>query len=100
MRGMKKWLPFKSLKDQYRVLNGVVNERNKQEKPELSSDQIEELNRALVTLQKGEATKVTYFEDGSIISREARFLKSDGYLQTVFFKGFSLPFAALLKLEY
>lgn len=100
MRGMKKWLPFKSLKDQYRILNETVSSRNKVEKPELSIDQIDELNHALISLHKGDVAKVTYFEDGVIKSKEVKFIKSDGYLQMVFFKGFSLPFTSLLELDY
>lgn len=99
MRGMKKWLPFKSLSGQYEVLDQMRAERNKKEKPELSIDEIDDLNRALVSLQKGDVTKVTYFHEGEILNKTVVFVKCDGYAKTVFFKGFSLPFTSLLKLE-
>jgi hypothetical protein len=99
MRGMKKWLPFKSLKGQYQVLDRMKENRMKTTKPELSIDQIDDLNRALSSLQKGDKTIVTYFDDGNILKKDAVFLKSDGTTMNVFFKGFSLPFSSLISFE-
>ena len=45
MRGMKKWLPFKSLSGQYEELDKMKSSRKKVAMPELSVDQIDELNR-------------------------------------------------------
>ena len=99
MRGMKKWLPFKSLKGQYQILDRMKENRMKTTKPELSIDQIDDLNRALSSLQKGDKTTVTYFDDGNILKKDAVFLKSDGTTMNVFFKGFSLPFSSLISFE-
>ncbi len=99
MRGMKKWLPFKSLSGQYEMIDKMKEERKKVTMPELSVDQIDDLNRVLVSLQKGDAVEVTYFQEGEVLSRRGVFLKCDGYSKQVFFKGFSLPFSSLLKFE-
>ena len=60
MRGMKKWLPFKSLKGQYEELEKMKKERAKVEKPVLSEDEEEEVNRFLIGLKRGEKTKGRY----------------------------------------
>ncbi|MBQ8142487.1 MAG: YolD-like family protein [Bacilli bacterium] len=99
MRGMKKWLPFKSLSGQYEMLDEMKQKRKKQTKPELSSEEIDVINVALLSLKKGEPAKVTYFDDGDILSEKTIFIKLDGYLKRVFFKGFSVEFTNLLKLE-
>ncbi|MCR4697901.1 MAG: YolD-like family protein [Bacilli bacterium] len=99
MRGMKKWLPFKSLSGQYDMLDKMKSERNKVAMPELSVDQIDELNRVLVSLQKGDQVEVVYFQEGEILRKRGIFLRCDGYNQKVFFKGFVLPFNALLRFE-
>ncbi len=99
MRGMKKWLPFKSLSGQYEELDKMKSSRKKVAMPELSVDQIDELNRVLVNLQKGDAVEVTYYHDGEIHRKKGVFVKCDGYTQTVWFKGFALPFRSLLKFD-
>lgn len=99
MRGMKKWLPFKSLKGQYEMLNEMKEKRNIVEKPELSIDQIDDLNRALVSLQKGDKTKVTYYDDGVIKKKDVVFVKCDGSSMHVFFKDIVLPFSSLICFE-
>ncbi len=99
MRGMKKWLPFKSLNGQYEYIEAMKKEKKKVEKPELSLDQIDELNHALITFRKGDIAKVKYFQDGEIIQKEAVFLRCNGVSKTVDFKGFTLTFKSLIALE-
>ena len=99
MRGMKKWLPFKSLSGQYEMLSEMQKRRNRKEKPELSSDEIDGINMALTSLKKGEKAKVTFYEDGDIHQEKTIFIRLDGYERKVFFKGFCVEFANLLKLE-
>ncbi len=99
MRGMKKWMPFKSLKGQYETLDKMKNERKKQTMPELSIDEIDDLNRALTTLKKGDKTSVTYFTDGEILKKDVVFLRCDGYSRTVLFKEVTIPFASLISFE-
>lgn len=99
MRGMKKWMPFKSLKGQYETLDKMKNERRKQTMPELSIDEIDDLNRALTTLKKGDKTSVTYFTNGEILKKDVVFLRCDGYSRTVLFKEMTIPFASLISFE-
>ncbi len=99
MRGMKKWMPFKSLKGQYETLDKMKNERKKQTMPELSIDEIDDLNHALTSLKKGDRTSVTYFTDGEIKKKDVVFLRCDGYSRTVSFKEVTIPFASLIRFE-
>lgn len=99
MRGMIKWQPFKSLTGQYELLDERRREKNETEKPVLSSDQMEEINSVLTTLEKDQAVDVTYFENGEIRKKKAHFFKCDPYLQRVYFRDFQVPFDALLGLQ-
>lgn len=99
MRGMKKWLPFKSLNGQYQILAERKEQKNKVNRPELSLDQIDDLNYALTSLEKGDKAKVTFYQSGSILTKNLTFLKCDGYQQKALFKEFSLLFRDLIQIK-
>ncbi len=99
MRGMAKWLPFKSLKGQYDILDRAKKEKRKVRQPELSEDGQEEIDRALHLLRKGDRTMVTFYCNGEILTREEVFLRADGQERRVYFLGFSLTLGNLLSLK-
>lgn len=99
MRGMMKWLPFKSLKGQYDILDKAKREKKKVERPELSSDGIEDIDRILHQLTSGDKTRVTFYHNGEILSREEIFLRADSMERRIYFLGFSLTLGNLLALE-
>lgn len=99
MRGMMKWLPFKSLKGQYDLLAKARKEREKKEKPELSQDNAEDIDYMLRMLRKGDRTKVTFYYNGEILSREDVFVKTDSQERRIYFLGFSLTLGNLLALQ-
>lgn len=99
MRGMKKWLPFKSLKGQDEVLERKAGERTKVERPVLSSDMEEELDHVLHSLRRGDRAAITFFHDGEILSREDVFDRTDALERRVYFFGFSLTLGSLLGLR-
>ena len=47
-RGMKKWAPYKSLNEQDKYLKKVSDNNKKISKPQISSDEAEEINEILV----------------------------------------------------
>lgn len=63
-RGMIKWLPFRSLPEQEEVLKRHGKERENVDRPILSSDQLEYLDRLVKVLVKGTPIRVTIFKDG------------------------------------
>ena len=99
MRGMKKWLPFKSLDGQDEVIENMYRERNKVEKPVLSSDEEEEINECLVSLKKGDRVNLSYYEDGEIINRQAVFKSVQPEYARLNLDGFSLDFQMLLSIS-
>jgi hypothetical protein len=99
MRGMKKWLPFKSLNGQYEMLDTMKENKKKVDRPELSLDQIDELNHCLITMKKGDKAKVTYYDSGMVVTKQLIYIKCDGYEQKALFKGFSLKFMDLIRIE-
>ena len=64
-RGMKKWAPYKSLNEQDKYLKRVSNDNKKTSKPQISSDEAEEINEILVNYQ-GEELVITYFRNDKI----------------------------------
>ena len=62
-RGMKKWAPYSSLIEQATCLEEMRYKRNKVEKPVLSQDKKEEINRILSNY-KGELLTIKFFYDG------------------------------------
>lgn len=99
MRGMKKWLPFKSLDGQYEMLEEMKRERRKMERPELSVDEMEEMNRILVSSVCGDVVKVRFYCDGDIRECMKVFQKCDTEQQKLYLDGMVLPLSDLLKIE-
>ncbi len=99
MRGMAKWLPFKSLKGQYDILDRAKKERRKVARPELSEDGEEEIDHVLRLLRKGDRTMVTFYCNGEILTREEVFLRTDNQERRIYFLGFSLTLGNLLSLR-
>ncbi len=99
MRGMKKWLPFKSLNSQYEILNDYIEEKNKVTMPELSSDKQEQINERLTTLNTGDMVKITYFSDGHILTKKLCYQTTDPLKKKIYFKDFNLDLEKLLDIE-
>ncbi len=98
MRGMMKWQPFKSLSGQYKVLDEHRKEKEKVEKPELSEDEIEDINNLLVSLSKGDCVNVTYFDNGSILHSKDNFIRCDTIERMIQLKTTRIRFDMLLGL--
>lgn len=99
MRGMMKWLPFKSLKGQYEILEAYEREKEKVVKPELSDDKIEEINYKLVSLKPGDKVKVKYYSNGFIKEAGLSFLSYDSLTDRLKFQTISLNTTDILDLN-
>ena len=64
-RGMKKWAPYKSLNEQEDYLNKLRQEREKVERPKISSDEADNINEILVNYH-GEELIITYWRNDKI----------------------------------
>ena len=75
-RGIKKWAPYKSLKEQDDFLNRISENNKKIDKPLLSSDQAEIINEILVNYQ-GEELEISYWKNGKINTVSTILVKID-----------------------
>ena len=64
-RGMKKWAPYKSLPEQEKYLKKLKEDQEKPVRPEISSDEMEEINEILVNYA-GEEILITYWRNEKI----------------------------------
>lgn len=64
-RGMKKWMPYRSLLEQLPSLNQTINDRKKCEKPEISEDKAEEINEILLNHNQ-KVLEIFYYKNGYI----------------------------------
>ena len=99
MRVMMKWQPFKSLNGQYRVLEEHRKEKVKVEKPELSSDEVEDINAMLVSLSRGDIIRIRFFYDGQISVRTEVFISVDEIDRIIKCEGSIISFDDLLGIE-
>ncbi|WP_436962360.1 YolD-like family protein [Staphylococcus shinii] len=77
-RGMKKWLPFKTMPEQYERLDQYVEDQNKIDMPLLSEEQLEEINdKVIYKIKKQIIADLSYWQDGYIISVQCFINKVD-----------------------
>ena len=75
-RGMKKWAPYKSLIEQEKYLKKVSQKNEKQERPQISSDEAENINEILVNYH-GEELEITYWRNDKINTISSILVKID-----------------------
>lgn len=98
-RGMKKWAPYASLIEQSTCLEKMRYEKNKIEKPKISSEEAEEINAILCSYNKDEVI-ITYFYDGYIYKLTTIIKRIDILNKTLILDTGKIPFSALIKIEY
>lgn len=65
-RGMMKWAPYASLIEQKSHMEQMRYDRGKREKPLISNEKAEEINRLLTNYAPGSLLTFVYFYDGYI----------------------------------
>lgn len=98
-RGMKKWQPFASLIEYNDYYDEMLVKRQKKEKPELSSDQKEEINEVLENARPGTVLSVRYYIDGFVRQKDGELLKVDVTTHSLILDNLVVPFANLLGLS-
>lgn len=73
-RGMKKWAPFSSLIEQATCLEKMRYEKNKIEKPKISSDVAQKINFILLNCL-GEEITVVFYYNGYLYTIKSKLLK-------------------------
>ena len=75
-RGMKKWAPYKSLIEQEKYLKKASQKNEKQERPQISSDEAENINEILANYH-GEELEITYWRNEKINTISSILVKID-----------------------
>lgn len=73
-RGMKKWAPFSSLIEQSTCLEKMRYERNKIDKPSISSDRANKINEILKNYH-GQEIRIKYYYDGYLFEIKTSIIK-------------------------
>ena len=97
-RGMKKWAPFASLIEQSSCLEKMKYERNKIEKPKISSDRAQKIN-AIIVNSHGETLKIKYFYDGYLYEISAQIRRVDTLNKILFTNKGSLPLSNIIDIN-
>lgn len=81
---MVKWQPFASLPEQAGYIRKLLYDINKIEKPQLSEDQLEDLNHLIIeAFENNEWIKLSYYHDGYIYVVEGTIHRIDPITYTV-----------------
>ena len=77
-RGIKKWVPYKSLKEQWTTLDQVHQDEQKIEKPTISEEEAEQINNLLVNYHNQEII-INYFRNGTILEEVCTIKRIDTF---------------------
>ena len=82
-RGMKKWAPYKSLKEQWSTLDNIHEEEKKIEKPQISNEEASIINEILMNYHGQEVT-IKYFKKGVIFEEKGIIKKIDAFDKKIY----------------
>ena len=82
-RGIKKWAPYKSLKEQWSTLDDVHTNSEKVEKPTISNEEAEEINEILVNYH-GQELIIEYYRNGQILKEISIIKKIDSFEEKLY----------------
>ncbi len=87
-RGIIKWAPFDALVGYHSLLKELRYQLGKSERPILSDDQLDELNRKLqIAWMKQYEISIHYFEDGYTKTMSSRIIKLDWIKRKIVLEG-------------
>ena len=77
-RGKIKWQAFATLPQQFEILEQIIKDQNKIEKPLLTHDSLVNSDQIFqIKIQNDELCTISYWEDGSISNYTGKILKID-----------------------
>lgn len=82
-RGMKKWAPYKSLNEQWEVLDNLSASEELVERPTISNEVAEEINNKLVNYN-GEELEFYYYKKGGILKEKSTIKKIDAFERKIY----------------
>ena len=97
-RGMKKWAPYSSLIEQSTILNEMYYEKNKKDKPSISSERAQKINQILMNYHGGEL-KIKYFYDGYTYELITVVIRVDTINRKLILEEGSIPFSEIIDID-
>ena len=98
-RGMKKWAPYKSLKEQWDTLDNIHKEEQVERKPQISNEVAEEINDILVNYH-GQELEFKYYKSKRIIYEKSTIKTIDALnKKLILANGTTIPLGDLLGLK-
>lgn len=97
-RGMKKWRPFSSSEEQKPSLQQMKYQKGRCAKPKISSDQAEKIDDLLHDF-KGKVFRITYYEDGYVMTLEETIKKVSCQERVIEVESRTIAFSNLINLE-
>ena len=82
-RGMKKWAPYKSLQEQWEVLDNLHEKEERIERPTISNEVAEEINDKLVNYD-GQEYEFYYYKSGRILKEKSTIKKIDAMERKIY----------------
>ncbi len=73
----KQFAPFEALRGLREALYKKEKEVERLKKLEISEEKIQEIQKVLLKISKGDFVKVNYFENGDYLEKNGRILKKD-----------------------
>ena len=98
-RGMKKWAPYKSLNEQDDFLKKLHKKQTKVVKPQISSDEADNINEILVNYH-GEELIITYWRNDKINTVSTILSKIDALNKKIVLpERRTISFTEIIKIE-
>ena len=99
-RGMLKWAPFHSVLSEDEV-RSYIKKKHQIEKPELSEDQIMELENLIVEAYNSKnIVELTIYDNGKFIKRSGIITKLDSIHKAIYLDKKMIMFNSIIKLNY
>lgn len=96
-RGMKKWLPYKSLTEQGGYLSEIIARKSVEEQPIPMEDEAEKIDSFLRSYEGGEI-ELRYFVSGHVHSCKGVPDKIDFRAKRLVFPSFEIPFSSIVEI--
>ena len=98
-RGMKRWLPFKSLVEQGSYLDKLIYEKYKIDKPQVSVEQAEKIDRILKEYDKNSELKFKLYIDGYLYIFTGKIERINKQKKLIYLNDLELPIKNIIDIE-
>ena len=99
-RGMIKWQPFNSIFSSKDIINSILTEKNKTEKPILSSDEINSIEKEIIdAFYCQNDITIHYYTNGIIKSVNSKIKKIDHTTKMIYLNNMKIYFSQILSIN-